>query len=240
MLSKILTRVLSDIMQNQIEETESTEIMEKSQIKKQSLTYLFFKRLTDIVLSLLALIGFSPVFLGVWIANRFGDNKGPLFFKQTRIGKNGKPFKMYKFRSMIVNADEILHSNIELYEKYVENNYKLEPDEDPRITKLGRWLRRTSIDEIPQFINILKGDMSIVGPRPVVKEELKEYGDRVDKFLSVKPGAMGLWQASGRSNIGYPERCDLELSYVDKASYWYDVRIMFKNIISIFKNTGAY
>ena len=227
-------------MQNQIEETESTEIMEKSQIKKQSLTYLFFKRLTDIVLSLLDLIGFSPVFLGVWIANRFGDNKGPLFFKQTRIGKNGKPFKMYKFRSMIVNADEILHSNIELYEKYVENNYKLEPDEDPRITKMGRWLRRTSIDEIPQFINILKGDMSIVGPRPVVKEELKEYGDRVDKFLSVKPGAMGLWQASGRSNIGYPERCDLELSYVDKASYWYDVRIMFKNIISIFKNTGAY
>lgn len=227
-------------MQNQIEETESTEIMEKSQIKKQSLTYLFFKRLTDIVLSLLALIGFSPVFLGVWIANRFGDNKGPLFFKQTRIGKNGKSFKMYKFRSMIVNADEILHSNIELYEKYVENNYKLEPDEDPRITKLGRWLRRTSIDEIPQFINILKGDMSIVGPRPVVKEELKEYGDRVDKFLSVKPGAMGLWQASGRSNIGYPERCDLELSYVDHASYWYDVKIMFKNIISIFKNTGAY
>lgn len=227
-------------MQNQIEETESTEIMEKSQIKKQSLTYLFFKRLTDIVLSLLALIGFSPVFLGVWIANRFGDNKGPLFFKQTRIGKNGKPFKMYKFRSMIVNADEILHSNIELYEKYVENNYKLEPDEDPRITKLGRWLRRTSIDEIPQFINILKGDMSIVGPRPVVKEELKEYGDRVDKLLSVKPGAMGLWQASGRSNIGYPERCDLELSYVDHASYWYDVKIMFKNIISIFKNTGAY
>lgn len=240
MLSKILTRVLSDIMQNQIEETESTEIMEKSQIKKQSLTYLFFKRLTDIVLSLLALIGFSPVFLGVWIANRFGDNKGPLFFKQTRIGKNGKPFKMYKFRSMIVNADEMLHSNIELYEKYVENNYKLEPDEDPRITNLGRWLRRTSIDEIPQFINILKGDMSIVGPRPVVKEELKEYGDRVDKFLSVKPGAMGLWQASGRSNIGYPERCDLELSYVDHASYWYDVKIMFKNIISIFKNTGAY
>lgn len=227
-------------MQNQIEETESTEIMEKSQIKKQSLTYLFFKRLTDIVLSLLALICFSPVFLGVWIANHFGDNKGPLFFKQTRIGKNGKPFKMYKFRSMIVNADEILHSNIELYEKYVENNYKLEPDEDPRITKLGRWLRRTSIDEIPQFINILKGDMSIVGPRPVVKEELKEYGDRVDKFLSVKPGAMGLWQASGRSNIGYPERCDLELSYVDHASYWYDVKIMFKNIISIFKNTGAY
>lgn len=208
--------------------------------KKQSAWYLFWKRLTDIVLSTIALICFSPIFLVVWIMSLFGENKGPLFFKQTRIGKNGRPFKIYKFRSMIVNADEILHANPELYQKYVDNNYKLEPEEDPRVTKLGHWLRKTSIDEIPQFINILRGEMSIIGPRPVVKEELVEYGDRVDKFLSVKPGAMGLWQASGRSNIGYPERCDLELSYVDHASYWFDIKIMFKNIISIFKNTGAY
>lgn len=208
--------------------------------KKQSAWYLFWKRLTDIVLSIIALICFSPVFLVVWIMSLFGENKGPVFFKQTRIGKNGKPFKIYKFRSMIVNADEILHANPELYQKYVANNYKLEPDEDPRVTKLGHWLRKTSIDEIPQFLNILRGDMSIIGPRPIVKEELAVYGDRVDKFLSVKPGAMGLWQASGRSNIGYPERCDLELSYVDQASYWFDMKIMFKNIISIFKSTGAY
>lgn len=208
--------------------------------KKQSAWYLFWKRLTDIVLSTIALICFSPIFLVVWIMSLFGENKGPLFFKQTRIGKNGRPFKIYKFRSMIVNADEILHANPELYQKYVDNNYKLEPEEDPRVTKLGHWLRKTSIDEIPQFINILRGEMSIIGPRPVVKEELIEYGDRVDKFLSVKPGAMGLWQASGRSNIGYPERCDLELSYVDHASYWFDIKIMFKNIISIFKSTGAY
>ncbi|HJA23838.1 MAG TPA: sugar transferase [Candidatus Limosilactobacillus intestinavium] len=208
--------------------------------KKQSAWYLFWKRLTDIVLSTIALICFSPIFLVVWIMSLFGENKGPLFFKQTRIGKNGRPFKIYKFRSMIVNADEILHANSELYQKYVDNNYKLEPEEDPRVTKLGHWLRKTSIDEIPQFINILRGEMSIIGPRPVVKEELVEYGDRVDKFLSVKPGAMGLWQASGRSNIGYPERCDLELSYVDHASYWFDIKIMFKNIISIFKSTGAY
>ena len=208
--------------------------------KKQSAWYLFWKRLTDVVLSIIALICFSPIFLVVWIMSLFGENKGPVFFKQTRIGKNGKPFKIYKFRSMIVNADEILHANSELYQKYVDNNYKLEPEEDPRVTKLGHWLRKTSIDEIPQFINILRGEMSIIGPRPVVKEELVEYGDRVDKFLSVKPGAMGLWQASGRSNIGYPERCDLELSYVDHASYWFDIKIMFKNIISIFKSTGAY
>lgn len=214
--------------------------MTKVKVKKQSLVYLFFKRLTDIILSVLALICFSPLFLFVFIASRFGENKGPVFFKQVRIGKNGKPFKIYKFRSMVVGADEILHKDKELYKKYLNNNYKLEPDEDPRITRLGAWLRRTSIDEIPQFLNIFKGDMSIIGPRPIVKEELAEYGDRVDKFLSVKPGAMGLWQASGRSNIGYPERCDMELSYVDRASYWYDCKIMFKNIISIFKHTGAY
>lgn len=214
--------------------------MTKVKVKKQSLVYLFFKRLTDIILSVLALICFSPLFLFVFIASRFGENKGPVFFKQVRIGKNGKPFKIYKFRSMVVGADEILHKDKKLYEKYLNNNYKLEPDEDPRITRLGAWLRRTSIDEIPQFLNIFKGDMSIIGPRPIVKEELAEYGDRVDKFLSVKPGAMGLWQASGRSNIGYPERCDMELSYVDRASYWYDCKIMFKNIISIFKHTGAY
>ena len=216
--------------------------MENSQkmVKNPSRGYLFAKRVTDIVLSVIALILLSPVFLVIWLLDSFGDNKGPVFFKQTRIGMHHRPFKIYKFRSMIVNADEILHQDPELYQKYVANNYKLEPEEDPRITRLGRILRKTSLDEIPQFINILKGEMSLIGPRPVVKEEVKIYGDRADKFLSVKPGAMGLWQASGRSNIGYPERCDLELSYVDNASYWYDCRILFKNLISIFKSTGAY
>ena len=216
--------------------------MENSQkvVKHQSRGYLFAKRVTDIVLSVIALILLSPVFLVIWLLDSFGDNKGPVFFKQTRIGMHHQPFKIYKFRSMIVNADEILHQDPELYPKYVANNYKLEPEEDPRITRLGRILRKTSLDEIPQFINILKGEMSLIGPRPVVKEEVEIYGDRADKFLSVKPGAMGLWQSSGRSNIGYPERCDLELSYVDHASYWYDCRILFKNLISIFKSTGAY
>lgn len=113
-------------------------------------------------------------------------------------------------------------------------------EEDPQITPIGRWMRRTSVDELPQFINILKGDMSIIGPRPVVEKELDEYGDRVDKLLSVKPGAMGLWQATGRSNIGYPERCDVKLGYVDHVSFGDDVVIFFKTIISIFKKEGAY
>lgn len=206
----------------------------------QNKGYLFIKRILDIILSVCALIVLSPVFLTVWILDHFGSNKGPMIFKQKRVGKNAKMFYIYKFRSMIINADEVLHADEKLYQKYVDNNYKLEPDEDPRVTKFGAWLRKTSIDEIPQFVNILKGQMSLVGPRPVVKEELHEYGNHVDKLLSVKPGAMGYWQASGRSNIGYPERCDVELYYVDHASLTFDIKIIFKNVLSILKSDGAY
>lgn len=206
----------------------------------QSSSYLFIKRAMDIFLSICALIVLSPIFITVWILDKIGDNKGPVIFKQMRIGKNHEPFYIYKFRSMIVDADDVLHADSVLYEKYVANNYKLEPDEDPRVTRLGAWLRKTSIDEIPQFVNILKGDMSLIGPRPVVQEELREYGDSVDKFLSVKPGAMGYWQASGRSNIGYPERCKVELYYVDHASLKFDLEIVFKNLVSIIKSDGAY
>lgn len=201
--------------------------------------YKYVKRLLDIVGSLLALILFSPVFLILAIIIKSRDG-GSAFFAQTRIGQYGKPFKMYKFRSMRMDAEEVLKSDPELYAKYVGNDYKLLAEEDPRITPIGRWMRRTSVDELPQFINILKGDMSIVGPRPVVEKELAEYGDRVDKLLSVKPGAMGLWQATGRSNIGYPERCDVELGYVDHVSLGNDIAIFFKTIISIFKKEGAY
>lgn len=201
--------------------------------------YYLSKRLFDIVGSSLALVGFSPLFLVLAIKIKCVDH-GPVFFKQIRIGKDGKPFKMYKFRSMIENAEEVLKSNPELYKEYVANDFKLPEDKDPRTTAVGRWMRKTSIDELPQFINILKGDMSIIGPRPIVKGELENYGDRADKFLSVKPGAMGLWQASGRSNISYPERCDVELEYVDKASFWYDWKIFFMTLISIFKQDGAF
>lgn len=126
---------------------------------------------------------------------------------------------------MIVDADEKLKANKVLYQKYLKNNYKLEPEEDPRITKLGRFLRKTSLDEIPQLINVIKGDMSLVGPRPVVEEELLEYGERKNEFLSVKPGITGYWQVSGRSNVGYPERVNLELYYVNNQSLLFDLYI---------------
>lgn len=207
--------------------------------KKNFSLYLFVKRTFDIITSLFALIMLSPVFIIVWILNIINvDDRGPLFYKQIRIGLNGKKFGMYKFRSMVVNAEDKLYKNKKLYSKYIANNYKLKPEDDPRITKLGLFLRKSSIDEIPQFINILHGDMSIVGPRPVIEAELKEYDK--NKLLSVRPGAMGLWQASGRSKIGYPERANIEMNYIDKACFSLDIKIIFGNLISILKGKGAY
>lgn len=206
---------------------------------KQSKSYLFAKRFLDISTALFALVIFSPIFLVISLFYLFGDNKGPVFYQQRRIGQNHEEFGIYKFRSMVVNAEEKLYADKDLYAKFVENGYKLPTEEDPRITKFGSFIRKTSLDELPQFINILIGDMSIIGPRPVVERELVEYGDRVDEFLSVKPGAMGLWQASGRSEIQYPERADLEISYVEHANLWFDFKILFMTVLAIFKGDGA-
>ncbi|MEK5325867.1 sugar transferase [Aeribacillus sp. FSL M8-0254] len=198
------------------------------------------KRTMDIVGAIIGLILTSPLFLIISIFYLFGDSKGPIFFKQIRVGKNGKKFYIYKFRSMIVKAEEKLKADKELYEKYLRNNYKLEPHEDPRITNLGRFLRKTSLDEIPQLINVLKGEMSLVGPRPVVFEELREYGNRVNEFLSVKPGITGYWAVSGRSSIDYPERVNLELFYIYNQSLMLDLKIILKTFIGVISGKGAY
>ncbi|MGG3739463.1 sugar transferase [Aeribacillus pallidus] len=202
--------------------------------------YAFTKRSIDIIGAIVGLILASPLFLIISIFYLFGDSKGPIFFKQVRVGKNGKKFHIHKFRSMIVNAEEKLKADKELYQKYLKNNYKLEPHEDPRITNLGRILRVTSLDEIPQLINVLKGEMSLVGPRPVVVEELREYGNRINEFLSVKPGLTGYWAISGRSNVDYPERVDLELYYVYNQSLLLDVKIILKTILIVLLKKGAY
>ena len=208
--------------------------------KSVSKSYVMIKRCFDIFSAIFGLIITLPIFLFLMVFNLFGESKGPLLFKQKRYGKYGKTFYIYKFRSMVVNADEKLKANKELYEKYVQNNYKLEQDEDPRVTKLGRLLRKTSLDEIPQLINVLKGEMSIVGPRPIVEEELVEYKHLKDEFLSVKPGITGYWQISGRSDVGYPERVDLELYYVYHQSLLLDIKIILKTIIVVFLKKGAY
>lgn len=217
-----------------------SKVMEKEQVKvdKHSV-YHFFKRITDILVSLVALIVLSPVILILTILIFVQDGHNP-FYKQIRIGQYGKPFGMFKFRSMIFNADKVLENNPKLYQKYIDNGFKLPEGEDPRVTKIGSFIRKTSLDEIPQFLNVLIGEMALVGPRPIVKKEMFEYGDQISEFLSVKPGALGLWQASGRANIGYPERCDIELEYIRNASYWYDVKVFFACCISILKRDGAF
>ncbi|WP_328820868.1 sugar transferase [Peribacillus faecalis] len=198
------------------------------------------KRFIDIFGSIVGLLLTIPVYLVLFCCYRIGDNKGPMFFKQKRIGKNGNEFYIYKFRSMVMDAEKKLKENQVLYAKYIQNDYKLEPSEDPRITKLGAFIRKTSLDELPQFYNVLKGNMSLVGPRPVVEEELREYKNRVEEFLSVKPGITGYWQASGRSDVKYPERVDIELYYVYNQSIILDIKIMFKTVFQVIARKGAY
>ncbi|UOO43740.1 sugar transferase [Priestia megaterium] len=193
----------------------------------------------DICLSIIFIVFLLPIFLLLMVLVKL-DSKGPIFFKQSRIGKNGNVFSIIKFRTMIMNSEEVLKNNTALYKKYVENSYKLDPSEDPRVTKVGRFLRKTSLDEIPQFFNVLKGEMSLVGPRPILDDELKEYGKYAEKFLSVKPGITGYWQVSGRSDVGYPERVDLELYYVDRKSVFFDSYILLKTFIVVVKKKGAY
>jgi lipopolysaccharide/colanic/teichoic acid biosynthesis glycosyltransferase len=202
--------------------------------------YRVSKRTMDIVGALAGLVLLLPVFLAIAFLMKLQEPKGYVFFNQRRIGIHMKMFKIIKFRYMVSNAEERLKSDPVLYKKYVDNNYKLEQDEDPRITRLGRFLRKSSLDELPQFINVLKGDMSLVGPRPVVRDELKEYGDKITDFLSVKPGITGYWQVSGRSEVGYPERVELELYYVYNQSIWMDIKIIFLTVWYVLLKRGAY
>lgn len=202
----------------------------------------FAKRLFDIVFSLLVLILFSPVYVLLASLIAIGS-PGPVFYRQKRIGKNYKPFGCIKFRTMVTNADEILRDMIETspeLRQEFEGNFKLK--NDPRVTWIGRFLRVTSLDEFPQFWNVLKGDMSVVGPRPLVAEELFMYGRNIDKILTIKPGITGLWQVSGRNDIPYERRVQIDVYYVSFRNLWLDLWVIFKTIgVVIFPtNNGAY
>ncbi|MBC6422842.1 MAG: sugar transferase [Hormoscilla sp. SP12CHS1] len=202
----------------------------------------FFKRLFDVLFSLSVLIVFSPLYLllGLLIAL---CSPGSILYVQERVGKNHKKFRCLKFRTMVKNADEILlemlSSNPHISQEF-EENFKLK--HDPRITKIGRFLRLTSMDEFPQFWNVLMGDMSVVGPRPLVVQELPKYGKHIDKVLTIRPGITGLWQVSGRNDIPYPRRIQIDIYYVNFKNFWMDLWIIVKTIgIVIFpKNNGAY
>ncbi len=199
--------------------------------------YSFIKRIFDLICSCIALILLSPFFIAISISIKINDN-GPVFFGHKRIGKNGKEFKLYKFRSMVTNAEELIDTFTPEQLEEFKQNFKLE--NDPRITPIGKFLRKTSLDEIPQLINIIKGEMSIVGPRPVTEEETMIFGSYRDLMLSVPPGLTGYWAAYGRGDTtGYRRRRAMEVYYVMHRSVWLDIKIIFKTFVTVFTGKGS-
>ncbi|HBV5076689.1 exopolysaccharide biosynthesis polyprenyl glycosylphosphotransferase, partial [Klebsiella pneumoniae] len=197
------------------------------------------KRLFDIVGSLVILSILSPALL--YISRKVKQDGGPAIYGHERIGKGGKSFKCLKFRSMIINSKEVLEELLAKDEdarREWESTFKLK--NDPRITKIGAFLRRTSLDELPQLFNVLKGEMSLVGPRPIITAELVRYNEEVDYYLLSKPGMTGLWQVSGRSDVDYETRVYLDAWYVKNWSMWNDIAILFKTISVVLRKDGAY
>lgn len=202
----------------------------------------FYKRAFDIIFASIILILFSPLY--VILASLIAiSSPGSIFYIQERVGADFRRFKCIKFRTMVQNADQVLESMLAKCpqtRQEFEDNFKLK--DDPRITWIGKFLRLTSLDEFPQFWNVLKGDMSIVGPRPLVPEELPKYGSKMDKVLTIKPGITGLWQVSGRNDIPYPQRVQIDVYYVNHHNWLLDIWIILKTVgIVIFPhNNGAY
>ncbi len=203
---------------------------------KKRYCYLFLKRFFDLVFSIIAIIVLSPVSLLTAIAIKL-DSRGPVIYSQPRAGKNGKSFKMYKFRSMCVDADEKLKDLLDLNEK---DGPVFKISNDPRVTKIGHILRKTSIDELPQLINIIKGEMSIVGPRPPLLNEVEKYTAYQMQRLNVTPGLTCYWQISGRSNISFDEWVGLDLKYIKESSIWTDFKTILKTVPAVLFGRGAY
>lgn len=198
--------------------------------------YRAIKRLFDFFVSLVLSIVTLPFFVFIAVAIKI-DSSGPVFFVHNRVGKNGKRLPLLKFRTMVDGAENMIKDFTPEQRKEWEENYKLE--NDPRVTKIGKFLRKTSIDELPQLYNILVGQLSFVGPRPVTKEEIEKYGINKTVVLSVTPGLTGWWACNGRSNIDYDERMELELYYVEHASIILDVKILFKTFGVVLTHEGA-
>lgn len=200
-------------------------------------SYLIAKRTMDIIGAMIGLISLSWLFLIVAVLIKLEDPKGPVFFKQIRVGKDGKQFYMYKFRSMVTDAEKRLKELLK-YNEVSGAMFKMK--NDPRVTKVGRFIRKTSIDELPQLWNVLKGDMSLVGPRPPLPREVEQYTEYDKQRLLVTPGCTGLWQISGRSNVGFEEMVELDLKYIRERSLLYDIKIIFKTIKIMIKPNSAY
>lgn len=203
---------------------------------KESILYSVTKRLIDIVGSLCGIILLSPLFLIVAILIKLEDPKGKVFFAQERNGKYPKIFKMYKFRSMVHNAEDLLK---DLMDRNEQTGPVFKINDDPRITKVGKFIRKTSIDELPQLFNVLKGDMSLVGPRPPIPHEVDQYNSYQMQRLAVKPGLTCIWQVSGRNNIGFDEWVEMDIEYIKTRNLWLDIKLIFKTVGVLFGDDNA-
>lgn len=201
----------------------------------KSFSYFFIKRIIDLIFSILGIILLSPIMLITAIAIKI-ESKGPVIFSQIRVGKDGKHFKMYKFRSMVQNAEE-------LKEKLLSQNEMSGPmfkmKEDPRITKVGKFIRKTSIDELPQLFNVIKGDMSLVGPRPNLPKEVAQFSEYHKLKLKAKPGLTCYWQVMGRNSIGFEEWMELDIKYIRERSIWVDLKLIFRTFKVLFGDKHA-
>ena len=219
------------------ENKDFTEGIEISKIlERESKLYLFIKRSIDIICSLAGIIVLSPVFLIVAVLIKIEDPQGSIFFCQERNGQHPNTFKMYKFRSMVHNAEELLK---DLQHKNEQTGPAFKMADDPRITKVGKFIRKTSLDELPQLFNILKGDMSLVGPRPPIPREVREYNSYQMQRLLVKPGLTCIWQVSGRNNIGFDEWVDMDLEYIKTRNLLLDIKLILKTVKVLFGDSNA-
>ena len=213
----------------------------KEKIKGKNIIYRFVKRLIDIIGGLVGIVLLIPVTVCVYLARKIlKEDDGPLFYEQLRIGKNGKVFRMYKYRSMVVGADEklfkYLQENEEARKEYKE--YK-KLKNDPRITRVGNFIRRTSIDEFPQFINVLKGDMSLVGPRPYLPREKEDMGEYYTYIIQSRPGITGYWQITGRSGVTFKDRLKMDYDYNQNKNLKTDFKLLVKTVLNVVKKEGA-
>lgn len=229
----------------EVETTSLTAVETLSNVGTKALAikktmYLFTKRSFDIVISLIGCLFLLPAAAVIKVCYMATGDFEPIIFTQERIGKNGKLFKFYKFRSMCKNADEVLFKMLKENEKLAEEyktNKKLK--DDPRITKIGKFIRKTSIDELPQLVNILRGEMSIVGNRPYLPREIEDMGFAYEDIIKTKPGLTGLWQVSGRSNTTFNERTKLERLYSNRCGFKMDIKIFFKTFAAVLIHKGA-
>lgn len=210
-------------------------LLDREKIKSRVLYHLV-KRIFDFIGATCGLIILSPLMLIIAFLIKKEDH-GPIFYKQVRVGKYGKSFKMYKFRSMSVNADQLLNK---LKDKNDVEGPMFKMKDDPRVTKIGHFIRKHSLDELPQFLNVIKGDMSLVGPRPPIPSEVAEYSEYDKQRLYVMPGCTGLWQATERNEVGFNEMIQLDITYIRKASFLFDLWIIWKTITIIIKPNGSY